>query len=156
MWIHWLLQISNFTRQKNLWNWCWSKVNVLTCEYIDFCLAHVTTLTEIYKMYNNCGITFNLHDKLFHRVATIVVFNNAYCLFFKVKCKRRFVANPSSIYSWSIDHILEHDFFCLGHFGCAGSKGKKSGFEEFWATFEGGFFNFLRAKNFFEKILKTF
>ena len=24
-----------------------------------------------------------------------------------------------------IGHILEHDFFCLGHLGCAGSKGKK-------------------------------
>ena len=82
MWLHWLLQISNFTRQKNLWNWCWSKVNVLTCEYIDFCLAHVTTLTVIYKMYKNCAITFNLHDKLFHRVATIVVFNNEFCFWF--------------------------------------------------------------------------
>ena len=82
MWLHWLLQISNFTRQKNLWNWCWSKVNVLTCEYIDFCLAHVTTLTVIYKMYKNCAITFNLHDKLFHRVATIVVFNNDQCTHF--------------------------------------------------------------------------
>ena len=79
MWLHWFLQISNFTRQKNLWNWCWSKVNVLTCEYIDFCSAHVTTLTVIYKMYKNCAITFTLHDKLFHRVATIVVFNNALC-----------------------------------------------------------------------------
>jgi hypothetical protein len=33
--------------------------------------------------------------------------------------------NPSSIYSWSIGHILEHEFFCLGHLGCAGSKAKK-------------------------------
>ena len=32
---------------------------------------------------------------------------------------------PSSIYSWSIGHILEHEFFCLGHLGCAGSKAKK-------------------------------
>ena len=32
---------------------------------------------------------------------------------------------PSSIYSWSIGHILEHELFCLGHLGCAGSKGKK-------------------------------
>ena len=32
---------------------------------------------------------------------------------------------PSSIYSWSIGHILEHEFFCLGRLGCAGSKGKK-------------------------------
>ena len=23
---------------------------------------------------------------------------------------------PSSLYSWSISHILKHDFFCLGHF----------------------------------------
>ena len=32
---------------------------------------------------------------------------------------------PSSIYSWSIGHILEHEFFCLGHLGSQGSKGKK-------------------------------
>ena len=36
MWLHWLLQISNFTRQKNLWNWCWSKSMY----------SHVTTLTS--------------------------------------------------------------------------------------------------------------
>ena len=35
MWLDWLLQISNFTRQKNLWNWCWSKAMY----------SHVTTLT---------------------------------------------------------------------------------------------------------------
>ena len=35
---------------------------------------------------------------------------------------------PSSIYSWSISHILEHEFFCLGS---QGSKEKKSGFEFF-------------------------
>ena len=27
----------------------------------------------------NCSITFNLHDKLFYSVATIVVFNNGFC-----------------------------------------------------------------------------
>ena len=32
---------------------------------------------------------------------------------------------PSSIYSWSIGHILEHKFFCLGRLGSQGSKGKK-------------------------------
>ena len=32
---------------------------------------------------------------------------------------------PSSIYSWSISHILKHEFFCLGRFGSQGSKGKK-------------------------------
>jgi hypothetical protein len=66
-----------------------------------------------------------------------------------------FYYSPSSIYSWSIGHILEHKFFCLGHLGCAGSKGKKSGFEFFWATFEGGFFKFLRT-NLKKKILKHF
>ena len=55
-----------------------------------------------------------------------------------------------SIYSWSIGHILEHEFFCCGRLGSQGSKEKKSGFEEFWATFEGGFFNFLWAKFFFK------
>ena len=100
MWLHWLLQISNFTRQKNLWNWCWSKVNVLTCEYIDFCLAHVTTLTVIYKMYKNCAITFNLHDKLFHRVATIVVFNNAQCL--RTDLNKRFLPKPNTTIAWKL------------------------------------------------------
>ena len=38
---------------------------------------------------------------------------------------------PSSIYSWSIGHILENEFFCLGRLGSQGSKEKKSGFEEF-------------------------
>ena len=32
---------------------------------------------------------------------------------------------PSSIFSWSIGHILEHEFFCLGRLGSSGSKGKK-------------------------------
>ena len=31
---------------------------------------------------------------------------------------------PSSIYSWSTGHILEHEFFCLGRLGSQGSKGK--------------------------------
>ena len=63
---------------------------------------------------------------------------------------------PSSIYSWSIGHILEHEFFCLG-LGCAGSKGKKwiwDFLSNFWGCF---FFNFLRAKIFFcpQKVEKT-
>ena len=33
--------------------------------------------------------------------------------------------DPSSIYSWSIGHILEHEFFCLGSLGWVGSKEKK-------------------------------
>ena len=53
-----------------------------------------------------------------------------------------------SIYSWSIDHILKHEFFCLGW---AGSKEKKSGFEFFWATFEGK-----KNLNFFENIVESF
>jgi hypothetical protein len=32
---------------------------------------------------------------------------------------------PSSIYSWSIGHILEHKFFYVGRLGSQGSKGKK-------------------------------
>ena len=46
MWVHWLL--------------------LGTCDYIDRNIYNV-----IY-----CAITFNLHDKLFHSFATIVVFNN--------------------------------------------------------------------------------
>ena len=63
------------------------------------------------------------------------------------KFQKNLGTEPSSIYSWSVGHILEHGFFCLGHLGSSGSK-KKSGFELLWATFEGDFFNFLRLKRF--------
>jgi hypothetical protein len=33
--------------------------------------------------------------------------------------------NPSSIYKWSIGHILEQEFFYFGFLGSSGSKGKK-------------------------------
>ena len=55
-------------------------------------------------------------------------------------------ALPRSKYSWSINHNLEHEFFCLGRLGSSGQLGNKSGFEFFWATFVGVFFNFLWAK----------
>jgi hypothetical protein len=32
----------------------------------------------------------------------------------------------SNTYSWSISHILEHEFFCLGHLGSSGSKEKSN------------------------------
>ena len=46
---------------------------------------------------------------------------------------------PSSIYSWSIGHILEHKFFCLGRLGSQGSKEKKSEqlLRVFFSTFGG-------------------
>ena len=67
-----------------------------------------------------------------------------------------YVDDPSSIYSKSIGHILEQEFFCLGRLGNQGSKEKRAGFEEFWATIEGGFFNFLLAKIFFKRFKKIF
>ena len=62
-----------------------------------------------------------------------------------------------SIYSWSIGHILEHEFFCLGCLGWAGVR-KKSGFEFFWATFEGVFSTFWGQKknDFFWKHCRKF
>ena len=54
---------------------------------------------------------------------------------------------PSSIYSWSIGHILEHEFFCLGHLGWAGSKEKKW-IWVFLSNFWGWFFQ-LFVGNFF-------
>ena len=58
-------------RQKNLWNWCLTKVNVFTCDYIDFyklaisqdkktcetdagqksMYSHVSTLTFVWHMW---------------------------------------------------------------------------------------------------------
>ena len=74
----------------------------------------------------------------------------SHLLFFQnIKIMIRISISPSYIYSWSIGHILEHELFCLGHFGCAGSEGKKSGFEFFWATFESVFFQLFVGKFFF-------
>ena len=50
--------------------------------------------------------------------------------------QRSFDATPNSVsiispvlYTvGSIGHILEHEFFCLGHLDCADSKEKQSGF----------------------------
>ena len=55
------------------------------------------------------------------------------------------IQGASSLYSWSISQILEHEFFCLGHLGSSGSK-KKSEFEFFWSTFKGVFFTFCGQK----------
>ena len=59
-----------------------------------------------------------VHGMVWCRVPTNLKLHDEHCI-------------SLSLYSWSIVHILEHEFFCLGHLGCAGSKGKKSGFEEF-------------------------
>ena len=66
--------------------------------------------------------------------------------------------NWVSIYSWSIGHILEHEFFCLGCLGWAGSKEKKvdlsfSGqlLRVFFPTFWGQ-----KKRIFFENIVESF
>jgi hypothetical protein len=55
--------------------------------------------------------------------------------------------SPISKYSWSISHNLGT---WISLFEQLRAIRKKSGFEFFWATFEGGLLNFLRAKTFFE------
>ena len=66
---------------------------------------------------------------------------------------------PSSIYSWSIDLILEHKFFCLGRLGCPGSTGKKVDLSFSEQLFRVGFSTFYGQKKslkFFKKSLKIF
>ena len=53
--------------------------------------------------------------------------------------------NWVSIYSWSIGHILEHEFFCLGCLGWAGSKEKKW-IWVFLCNFWGCFFQLFEGK----------
>ena len=65
---------------------------------------------------------------------------------------------PSSIYSWSIGHILEHEFFCLGHLGCAGSKGEKVDLrksEQLLRVFFSTFWGQKKNSKFFKNILAT-
>ena len=70
----------------------------------------------------------------------------------------RLGSEPSSIYSWSIGHILEHEFFCMGHLGCAGSKGKKVDLRNSEQLLRVVFFNFLWAnlKNILASALKSY
>ena len=63
---------------------------------------------------------------------------------------------PSSIYSWSIGNILEHEFFCLGRLGSSGSKEKKvdlSYSEQLLRVFFSTFWE--QNYNFFKNILAT-
>ena len=54
---------------------------------------------------------------------------------------------PSSIYSCSIGHISEHEFCHLGCWAVLWKISETTKILLKYATFEGGFFNFLRAKN---------
>ena len=62
--------------------------------------------------------------------------------------------SPSSIYSWSIGHILEHEFFCFGRLGSKGSKEKKC-IWGFLSNFLGWFFQIFGVKTSFWKKFKT-
>ena len=59
----------------------------------------------------------------------------------------------SFIYSWSISHILDHELFYLGRLGRLGQQWRKIR-EYIWATLEGSFFIFLRAKLFLRIVSK--
>ena len=62
------------------------------------------------------------------------------------------------MYSWSIGHILEYEFFCLGHLGCAGSKGKKvdlSFSEQLLRVVFSTFWGQKKIKNIYKNILAT-
>ena len=44
---------------------------------------------------------------------------------FKCEIQIQDGVHPSSIYNWSIGHILEHEFFCCGRLGSQGGNEKK-------------------------------
>ena len=73
-------------------------------------------LFQISNFHNNFRNVFSVNHNGFVR-------NNSWNIVILIKVGMlRFL--PSSIHSWSIGHILEHELFCLGHLGWAGSKGK--------------------------------
>ena len=73
--------------------------------------------------------------------------------FLYVACKG---PSPSSIYSWSIDHILEHEFCYLGCWALLGKISETTEILLKYATFWVGFFNFLWAKKKLKIFLKIF
>ena len=61
--------------------------------------------------------------------------------------------HPSFIYSWSIGHTLEHEFFCLGRLGSQGSKEKKVDLRNSEQLLRVVFSTFCGQKNVFLKTL---
>ena len=119
-----------------------------SCSCTPFLLLHLCSYLKYLRIYI---IYLTIVPKLFSsRMEFLILFRSLVTRYFLLYClgslKNCWGYSPSSIYSWSISHNLEHEFFCLGRLGSSGQSGKKSGFEFFWATFEGGFFNILWAK----------
>ena len=87
----------------------------------------------------------NEHQLLYHQKKREIYFKLAvdcYQLKNQITSQKQ-GSKPSCIYSCSISHILEHEFFCLGHFG--NPVRKKN--EVFIATFVGFFSTFNGQKN---------
>ena len=80
------------------------------------------------KISVNCGLEKYILQK-WHTSRQrhgVLFFQPQCCLYVILKLLRILKwSNPSFIYSWSIGHILEHEFFCLGCLGSQGSKEKK-------------------------------
>ena len=62
----------------------------------------------------------------------------------------------NSVYSWSIGHILEHEFFCLGRLGSQGSKEKKVDLRNSEQLLRVFFFQLFEGKKKIQKNSKTF
>ena len=60
----------------------------------------------------------------------------------QINQKGRINVPPSSIYSWSTSHILEHEFFCFGRLGNQNSRGTKVDFRFSEQLFKVVFFIF--------------
>ena len=119
-------------------------------KYTGWWMIHPNTLS---LLYTNGGAVGKIR---FHKInysclpMYFSIHTNCLIEFWPCCYKLKYHWIPSSICCWSISHILEHEFFCLTPFGQLRAVRKKSGFEFFWATFEGVFFKFVWAKKKFK------
>ena len=78
-----------------------------------FSFKNICLGAELLSLFDGIRMIF----KVFHFLKMIPIFVEPVDNFVTKYEKNISGYNPSSIYSWSISHILEHEFFCLGCLG---------------------------------------
>ena len=127
--------------------WCWSahfpwKVQLMILSWIWLALPNLISFAFVSTYHN-------YFRKSYQNMKLVLLWKpESHSPFFSHKnlLTRENGQFPSSIYSWSIGHILEHEFFSWGRLGSSGSKEKMWIWvilRNFWGCF---FFIFLSAK----------
>ena len=135
-----LLQIPQQHQQRNFWMLPYDPKKLS----LNFINGHLTKVVPRIHQHRRGVCLWNSSDKW---RASPLVFINSFIggRDLVLEAKTKYTLYPRSIYSWSIGHILEHEFFCLGCLGSQGSKEKKW-IRGILSNFWGWFFQLLVVK----------